>query len=100
MLPESQGKTVMHVVEGHTYAPVGKVQGLDAQWYEKNKALAAFCRAGALCNESRLYVNDEGSFARAGEPTEAAIRVLVEKLGCPDATVNQKALQQQRRNKD
>merc|ERR1719223_1225758 len=100
MLPESPGKTVMHVVDGHTYAPVGKVRDLDSQWYDKNKALASFCRTGALCNESRLFVNDEGGFARAGEPTEAAIRVLVEKLGCPDAAVNQRALQKPRRSKE
>ena len=40
-------------------------------------------------NESRLLVDDEEKFIRNGEPTEAAIRVLVEKLGCPDEAVNQ-----------
>ena len=34
-------------------------------------------------------VDDEEKFIRNGEPTEAAIRVLVEKLGCPDEAVNQ-----------
>ena len=39
----------------------------------------------SLCNESRLTM--EGStICRAGEPTEAALRVLVEKLGCPEKT--------------
>ena len=33
---------------------------------------------------SRLLVNEEGKFVSNGEPTEAAVRVLVEKLGCPD----------------
>jgi hypothetical protein len=40
-------------------------------------------------NESRLLIDDEEKFIRNGEPTEAAIRVLVEKLGCPDEAVNQ-----------
>lgn len=40
-------------------------------------------------NESRLLVDDEEKFVRNGEPTEAAIRVLVEKLGCPDEALNQ-----------
>ena len=40
-------------------------------------------------NESRLLVDDDEKFVRNGEPTEAAIRVLVEKLGCPDEALNQ-----------
>ena len=37
---------------------------------------------------------------RNGEPTEAAIRVLVEKLGCPDEGLNKRCLQKEKRSKD
>jgi len=74
-------------IEGHTYAPVGEVKGLTVDW-SKDEAMKTFCRTGALCNESRLLINDEGKFTRNGEPTEAAIRVLVEKFGCPDKALD------------
>ncbi len=43
---------------------------------------------------------DEGKAGRAGEPTDAAIRVLVEELGCPDASVNERCLQKPLKNRD
>jgi Ca2+-transporting ATPase len=87
-------------VEGHTYTPVGKVLGLENIDWSKEKAISTFCQTAALCNESRLLINDEGRFTRNGEPTEAAIRVLVEKIGCSDDGLNKKCLQQQTRSKD
>ncbi|CAK0818749.1 unnamed protein product [Prorocentrum cordatum] len=86
-LPGGGGAMRTCEVEGHTYAPLGEVRGLAVDW-GKDEALKAFCRTGALCNEARLLLNDEGRFVRHGEPTEAAIRVLVEKLGCPDQALN------------
>ncbi|CAE7333410.1 ECA1 [Symbiodinium sp. CCMP2592] len=53
-----------------------------------------------MCNESRLLVDDEEKFIRNGEPTEAAIRVLVEKLGCPDQALNQRCYQKDKRSKE
>ena len=37
----------------------------------------------SLCNESRLTM-EGSSICRTGEPTEAALRVLVEKVGCEE----------------
>ncbi len=34
--------------------------------------------------------DDPSKILRTGEPTEAAIRVLVEKMGCPDESVNKR----------
>lgn len=45
-------------------------------------------------------MDDEEKFVRNGEPTEAAIRVLVEKLGCPDEALNKRCLQKEKRSKD
>lgn len=97
-LPSSSTQLVSYEVEGHTYAPVGKVKDLVVDW-SKNKALATFAKIGAVCNESRLDVDPEGRFTRAGEPTEAALRVLVEKFGCPDAALNSRCLQAPKRTR-
>mmetsp|Transcript_45588 Transcript_45588/g.105296 ORF Transcript_45588/g.105296 Transcript_45588/m.105296 type:complete len:1062 (+) Transcript_45588:171-3356(+) len=97
-LPSSGSQLMSHQVEGHTYAPVGRVVDLDTDW-GKNKALTYFAKIGALCNESRLDVDADGRFIRAGEPTEAAIRVVVEKLGCPDASLSSRCFQVQKRAK-
>lgn len=84
-------------VEGHNYTPLGKVKDLDIDW--KKPAISNLAKIGALCNESRLIVDDEGKFIRNGEPTEAAIRVLVEKLGCPDQGITGRCFQKERRSK-
>eukprot|EP00933_Yihiella_yeosuensis_P038034 TRINITY_DN32008_c0_g1_i1.p1 TRINITY_DN32008_c0_g1~~TRINITY_DN32008_c0_g1_i1.p1 ORF type:complete len:1037 (-),score=234.98 TRINITY_DN32008_c0_g1_i1:88-3198(-) len=98
MLPQTGSKMTSYQVEGHTYAPIGAVKGLTIDWLQ-NKALQVFCRVGAICNESRLSVDADGRFIRAGEPTEAAIRVVVEKLGCPDGALNSRCHQAQKRTK-
>jgi len=97
-LPGDGGAMRACEVVGHTYTPVGEVKGLTIDW-SKDEALKAFCRTGALCNESRLLINDEGKFTRNGEPTEAAIRVLVEKLGCPDKALDGRCRQAAKRVK-
>jgi Ca2+-transporting ATPase len=85
-------------VKGHTYTPVGEVEKLNIDW-TADKFFPWFCKVGAMCNESRLLVDDEKKFIRNGEPTEAAIRVLVEKLGCPDKAINDRCLQKSQRAK-
>jgi Ca2+-transporting ATPase len=77
-LPRSKGLTV-HSVEGHTYEPKGEVH--DAASIRKMELLQSFARCCSLCNEARLVVSD-GTVTREGEPTEAALLTLVEKLGC------------------
>lgn len=45
-----------------------------------------FAQICAVCNDAKIvYDAKEGSFSRVGEPTEAALSVLVEKLGVPGA---------------
>jgi len=95
-LPESGNKMRDFKVEGNSYNPVGKVDGLEADW-SRDKALMTFAKCGAICNGSRIKVDDEGKIVRQGEPTEAAIRVLVEKLGCPDGAVNSRCYQKEKR---
>ncbi|KAJ1996602.1 hypothetical protein GGI04_005715, partial [Coemansia thaxteri] len=43
----------------------------------------------ALCNNASVaYSREKDTYGHVGEPTEAALRVLVEKLGTPDAAFN------------
>lgn len=68
-------------VSGHTYNPnEGTVVGLPIL----DRALASVAEVCAICNEAGLEYK-AGAFRAAGAPTEAALKVLVEKLGVPDA---------------
>lgn len=96
MLPASCSAMNVYTVEGHTYTPVGAIEGLNVDW-ARDKGVHTFAKIGSICNESRLSVDEDSRFVRAGEPTEAAIRVLVEKLGCPDQGINGRCLQAPRR---
>ncbi|KAL8703287.1 MAG: hypothetical protein Q9201_003528 [Fulgogasparrea decipioides] len=81
-------------VEGTTFAPEGSLSSNG----DKIEHLAAtsetalkLTEVAALCNESRLsYDARNGTFSNVGEPTEGALRVLVEKIGTPEVTLNQK----------
>mmetsp|Transcript_61664 Transcript_61664/g.161994 ORF Transcript_61664/g.161994 Transcript_61664/m.161994 type:complete len:1037 (+) Transcript_61664:147-3257(+) len=98
VLPTSASALKSYVVEGHTYVPVGKIHDFALDW--SSEALTTFAKCGAYCNESRLDIDADGKYIRAGEPTEAAIRVLVEKLGCPDKALNSRCFQASTRKKD
>jgi len=92
VLPVSAIAMKVHVVEGNTYAPVGAVRDLQVDWF-RHRALQALAKCAAICNQSRLSVDGDGRYIRAGEPTEAALAVLVEKLGCLDEAINTRCLQ-------
>jgi len=100
-LPINQSEMDSHIVEGHTYKPKGTIIGLKTDWESSDRtaALQMFTKIGSICNESRITCEDDGSVARYGEPTEAAIRVLVEKIGCPDEAINKRCHQAERRSK-
>lgn len=87
-------------VDGADYTPVGNVTlssgiaGKPPMVIENpaasNPALTDLARIAALCNDATLaYDRPTHQFVRTGEPTEAALRVMVEKLGLPnDMIVN------------
>ncbi|KAI3441713.1 Cation_ATPase_N domain-containing protein [Psidium guajava] len=82
------GKTTasrIFYVEGTTYDP--KDGGIvDWNCYNMDANLQAVAEICAVCNESGIY--SEGRLFRAtGLPTEAALKVLVEKMGVPDAKI-------------
>lgn len=81
-------------IEGTTFAPEGRVltQGKHAENLAgSSSTVAQMVEAAALCNDAALaYDSNTGTYSNVGEPTEGALRVLVEKIGTPDAAVNQK----------
>eukprot|EP00922_Rhytidocystis_sp_ex-Travisia-forbesii_P036272 GHVS01053808.1.p1 GENE.GHVS01053808.1~~GHVS01053808.1.p1 ORF type:complete len:1139 (+),score=157.77 GHVS01053808.1:23-3439(+) len=92
-------------VEGVSYTPVGAIRGTKSSTAAHrgafrnitdgvaDRGLHVFARCASLCNQSRLECMGGGKYTRHGEPTEAALRVLVEKLGCPDDSLNSRNLQ-------
>eukprot|EP00397_Hematodinium_sp_SG-2012_P002469 GEMP01002476.1.p1 GENE.GEMP01002476.1~~GEMP01002476.1.p1 ORF type:complete len:850 (+),score=213.62 GEMP01002476.1:88-2550(+) len=82
-------------VKGHTYQPVGAVENLPAIG-RNDLALANLAKVAVICNESRIEFKED-KYARIGEPTEAALIVLAEKLGCPDDSLNARCLQKAHR---
>ncbi|XP_041006887.1 calcium-transporting ATPase, endoplasmic reticulum-type [Juglans microcarpa x Juglans regia] len=85
------GKTtasrIFHV-DGTTYDP--KDGGIvDWTCYNMDANLQAMAEICAVCNDAGIYF--DGRLYRAtGLPTEAALKVLVEKMGVPDAKVRSK----------
>lgn len=80
---DSDAELREHEVEGVSYRPEGRVVGLERLKGDQ-RGLLALSQACALCNESKIVYNaGADKYERVGEPTEAALRVLVEKLGLP-----------------
>ena len=90
-------------VQGTTFAPEGGVLQHGKHIHDvaaSSKLVLKMIEVAALCNESRLAFDPKhGTYSSVGEPTEGALRVLVEKLGGPDVSANQtaRALQPQER---
>ncbi|KAL7531263.1 hypothetical protein ACHAWF_003697 [Thalassiosira exigua] len=82
-------------VTGSSYSPLGRVVGVGREeaLERPDGAVADACDVMALCNDARLIGNDDADgggeggggeaarYAIEGEPTEAALLCLVEKLG-------------------
>ena len=72
-------------VEGVSHAPHGRVKGI-AQSMLKGRGTQQLVAACALCNDAELTFDEQTHrYGRVGEPTEAALKTLVEKLGVPGA---------------
>ncbi|KAJ7046600.1 hypothetical protein C8F04DRAFT_1307441 [Mycena alexandri] len=80
-----------YTVEGTTFSPYGSVtsaDGKEAAAELKADAIQRLAEISAVCNDSKIVYNqDKAAYANVGEPTEAALKVLVEKLGCKDAEI-------------
>jgi Ca2+ transporting ATPase len=83
-------------VEGTTFSPLGNISSKGraiADVAEKSDTVFQMTEVAALCNDSRLaFDSKSGTYSNVGEPTEGALRVLVEKIGTKDAAQNQAKL--------
>ncbi|KAI5305061.1 hypothetical protein KEM56_005389, partial [Ascosphaera pollenicola] len=82
-------------VEGTTFSPSGRLFNAQGQEIKNVAATSSTLRqlaeTLALCNQSTLdYDAKTHAFSIIGEPTEGALRVLVEKIGTDSASVNEK----------
>ncbi|EOD35019.1 Ca2+ ATPase [Emiliania huxleyi CCMP1516] len=68
-----------HVVTGTSYSPEGEVVGLSLS---ADSGVLDIARVSALCNQASIHYAG-GKYERVGEPTEAALKVLAEKIGLP-----------------
>lgn len=96
-LPDKKGGDFLmeHIVQGVSYSPIGAIDGIECDREVQKKpqgAVADVAAICALCNDAKIVGNDEAvdekkdkenakPFERVGEPTEAALCVLAEKLG-------------------
>jgi Ca2+ transporting ATPase len=81
-------------VEGTTFAPEGKItrNGKPVEDLAANSiTVFQIAEVAAICNDAQLaYDAKTAAFSSVGEPTEGALRVLVEKIGTPDASTNKR----------
>ncbi|KAF3919418.1 hypothetical protein ABW21_db0207994 [Orbilia brochopaga] len=91
---ESDGALSELTIQGTTFSPDGNVNTEDGKILDSPAATSRVIRrmaeVSALCNDAEIsYDAKSNSFAHVGEPTEAALKVLAEKLGTPDPGYNQ-----------
>lgn len=75
-------------VEGTTFSPEGKVSFQGTQVSDlaaTSYTVEQIAEISALCNDAQLALDAKtGVYSSVGEPTEGALRVLVEKIGTPE----------------
>ena len=80
-------------VEGTTFAPEGNLTRngkLLENAAASSSTMLQMTEVLALCNDAQLsFDSKNGTFSSIGEPTEGALRALVEKIGTEDPAVNQ-----------
>lgn len=100
VLLEKGQDLVEHGIEGSSYSPIGHVDDIESSASEvkqiPNGALADVAAVSSLCNDAMIVGTDptkadekskskeskqEKTYDRIGEPTEAALCVLAEKIG-------------------
>ncbi|KAJ3106730.1 hypothetical protein HDU97_005656 [Phlyctochytrium planicorne] len=92
LVPDASG-TLEWQVEGSSYGPEGRViqngTPVDRDILVRVPGLNELATICALCNDSKVVFDEKtDAFQKIGEPTEAALKSLVEKLGTDDAAFN------------
>jgi len=87
------GEVTIFDVEGNNYSPEGSLQagGIKVTNLPEHKAAQQSALIATTCNDATIIL-DEGKYKRNGEPTEAAFKVLAEKIGLPTKEENDELL--------
>ncbi|KAG0032657.1 hypothetical protein BGZ81_010382 [Podila clonocystis] len=80
-------------VQGSSFSPIGDILNADSKVIPSlstvSQTLNDLAQICAICNNSSIAYNaSNDSYINVGEPTEAALKVLVEKMGTDDVSVN------------
>ena len=67
-------------IEGVTFDPKGKINGITNNDFKSNKNYELFLSACALCNMASIVL-EKGKYNINGTSTEGALKVMVEKFG-------------------
>ncbi|KAL0579971.1 hypothetical protein V5O48_002055 [Marasmius crinis-equi] len=77
-----------YTVEGTTFAPQGSILSSDGKQCSdelRSDTIQRLAEIGSICNDAKIVYNqDKTAYMNVGEPTEAALKVLVEKIGTRD----------------
>ncbi|WVQ94710.1 potassium/sodium efflux P-type ATPase, fungal-type [Kwoniella sp. CBS 9459] len=90
---DSPSSFAEYQVGGTTFAPTGSITTLDGRHAEKTDVRTApvnkLVEISAICNDAKIaYHADSDTYTNVGEPTEAALKVLVEKLASDSDSFN------------
>ena len=73
-------------VEEKSYSPDGKIDGLNSANFDSQPALKHLAMVCAINNRAQIdFDQAKNRFKPRGEPTEAALKVLAEKIGAYDS---------------
>ncbi|KAI9140647.1 Ca-transporting ATPase [Paraphysoderma sedebokerense] len=92
MVSSSSGELLELSVSGNNYSPHGDVTVTSSKsdipafsLPQSHPGITDLCHIFSQCNDAQItYSSESEQFVNVGEPTEAALKVLVEKLGCED----------------
>ena len=92
---KSDGKSLEKIdIEGTTFTPEGALttEGKKLENAASSSVtVARIASISAVCNDARLSFDPKnGIYNNVGEPTEGALRTMVEKIGTPVLSINEK----------
>lgn len=83
---------VEYSVEGIDFSPEGETRNaagdVVSNLNQRGSSVDALASICSLCNDASVTVDEQGHYSALGQPTEAALSVLVEKLRHHDSKVN------------
>ncbi|KAG9323490.1 hypothetical protein KVV02_007815 [Mortierella alpina] len=93
VVDNTAGKVAEYQVQGSSFSPIGDILNADGKAISSlstvSQTLNELAQICAICNNSSISYNpDTDSYINVGEPTEAALKVLVEKMGTDDIGTN------------